>query len=141
MKRMHLNVKVTDLAKSTTFYSELFGCEPAVVMDDYVKWMPDDPFINFSIEPATAETGVAHVGLQASDEGELQQVYDRVAAAAGPRFEEGETTCCYAHSHKNWTRDPDGLVWEAFYTDGQRMDYGKPPELPAAKPTQSTSCC
>ena len=55
MKRMHLNVKVSDMEKSKAFYSQLFATEPAVEKDDYVKWMVDDPFINFAIEPATGE--------------------------------------------------------------------------------------
>lgn len=142
MKRMHLNVKVTDLEKSKAFYSQLFATEPSVVKDDYIKWMVDDPFINFSIEPTQGETGIAHVGIQAEEPLELKEVYDRVTAAAGPKFEEGETTCCYASSEKNWTADPDGLIWEAFYTDGQVTHYGKTPELDRAGMASSKhSCC
>lgn len=129
MKRFHLNLKVSDLEKSRAYYANLFGEQPAVVKPDYIKWMLDDPFINFSIEPASDETGIAHVGLQAENPEELAAVYQRVHEAAGPRFEEGATTCCYASSEKNWTQDPDGLIWEAFYTDGQVTHYGKLPDL------------
>lgn len=129
MKRFHLNLKVSDLEKSRAYYANLFGEQPAVVKPDYIKWMLDDPYINFSIEPASDETGIAHVGLQAENPEELAAVYQRVQEAAGPRFEEGATTCCYASSEKNWTQDPDGLIWEAFYTDGQVTHYGKLPDL------------
>lgn len=140
MKRFHLNLRVDDLAASTRFYSEFFGAKPSVDEADYKKWMLDDPFINFSIEPSLGKTGIAHVGLQASSESELQHVYQRIEAAGGPEFREGETECCYAHSHKSWTRDPDGVIWEAFYTDGQRRDYGKmPTEVSAEK--QLERCC
>lgn len=138
MKRMHLNVKVSDMDKSRTFYSRLFACEPAVERPDYIKWLVDDPFINFSIEPASDSPGITHVGIQAEKPAELNDIYDRMAAADGPRYEEGQTTCCYAHSEKNWTTDPDGLIWEAFYTDGQVTHYGKPPEFEKAS---AFACC
>ncbi len=129
MKRFHLNLKVSDLEKSRAYYAALFGEQPTIVKPDYIKWMLDDPYINFSIEPAGDKTGIAHVGIQAENPEELEAVYQRVQDAAGPRFEEGATTCCYASSEKNWTQDPDGLIWESFYTDGQVTHYGKLPDL------------
>ncbi|MEM9501016.1 MAG: VOC family protein [Pseudomonadota bacterium] len=129
MKRFHLNLRVSDLQESARFYTHLFGAEPSVDRADYKKWMLDDPFINLSIEPACGTVGIAHVGLQASNEEELQDIYRNIESSGADRFEEGETQCCYAHSFKNWTRDPDGIVWEAFFTDGQRRDYGAMPNL------------
>lgn len=136
MKRFHVNVRVSDLDQSTRFYTEMFGAEPTVNQPGYRKWMLDDPRLNFSIEPeaacgnaATGGTGVAHLGVQVSDEAELDEMRARIGKAAAPAFHEGETQCCYAHSFKSWTRDPDGVVWETFFTDGQRRDYGAVPEL------------
>lgn len=131
MKRFHLNLRVSDLAKSTEYYTAFFGVEPTVNEPDYRKWMLDDPLINFSIEPATEKVGIAHVGLQAGSDDELADIRERIEAVGEPAFHEGETQCCYAHSFKSWTRDPDGIIWEAFYTDGQRRDYGEMPEIPA----------
>ena len=139
MKRFHLNLKVSDLQKSKNYYSALFAATPSVEKDDYVKWMLDDPFINFSIEPASDKTGIAHVGIQAENAEELGEVFARIGDTGGPKFEEGETTCCYAHSEKNWTQDPDGVIWEAFYTDGQTTQYGKKPEL--GEVTAKNDCC
>ena len=135
MKRFHINLRVADLEASTRFYSEMFGTEPSVSEADYRKWMLDDPFINFSIEPqmeGTTGSGVAHLGVQVGDEAELEEMRGRIAKADAPAFHEGETQCCYAHSYKSWTRDPDGIVWETFFTDGQRRDYGAPPEMAEA---------
>ena len=129
MKRFHVNLKVSDMEKSRAYYSGLFAASPSVDREGYIKWMLDDPFINFSIEPAEGETGIAHVGIQAEDAAELSEVYARLDAAGGPTFAEGETTCCFAHSHKNWTRDPDGLIWETFFTDGQVTQYGQKPDV------------
>ena len=43
MNRFHVHVNVTDLDRSITFYSQLFGADPSVVKSDYAKWMLDDP--------------------------------------------------------------------------------------------------
>ncbi len=132
MKRFHLNLRVADLDQSTAFYTHLFGAQPTVDEPDYKKWMLDDPFINLSIEPQIdGKAGVAHLGLQAADEADLRDIREKIAETGSPTFNEGETQCCYAHSYKSWTRDPDGVVWEAFFTDGQRRDYGTMPDTDA----------
>ena len=125
MKRMHLHVGVSDLDTSIAFYTGLFGAEPTVVKADYAKWMLDDPRVNFAISAkAEAEKGIEHIGIQAETPAELTEVYARLEAAGRPVLEEGATTCCYAQSEKSWVTDPDGVVWEAFLTNGESTVYG-----------------
>lgn len=96
-----------------------------------------------------------HVGLQVEDKAELEEVYGRLKAADRPFMEEGATTCCYAQSEKSWIADPDGVMWEAFLTEGESTTYGSSPDLhqlasanaaagaccaPQLAPTK-TSCC
>ena len=57
MKRLHVHVAVDDLAQSTRFYSTLFAAEPTVVKDDYVKWMLEDPRVNFAISTRARPCG------------------------------------------------------------------------------------
>ena len=59
----------------------------------------------------------------------LEVLPPRLKAADRPVLEEGRTTCCYAKSEKSWIADPDGLVWETFYTDGEATTYGDSPAL------------
>ena len=142
MKRFHVHVGVTDIDRSVAFYSSLFGAQPAVVKPDYAKWMLDDPRINFAISMReNAAKGIEHVGLQVEDKAELAEVYGRLAAADRPVLEEGETTCCYAKSEKSWIADPDGVVWEAFFTDGEATVYGDSPELAALATAEPAQCC
>ena len=130
MKRLHVHVGVNDLDRSIRFYSILFGAEPTVVKDDYAKWMLDDPCVNFAISAGQhPQNGIQHLGVQAESSEELGQVYGRLRAADRPVLEEGRTTCCYARSEKSWIADPDGVVWEAFFTDGQATVYGDSPAL------------
>ena len=143
MKRLHVHVGVNDLGRSIGFYSTLFGSEPTVVKEDYAKWMLDDPRVNFAISTGRhAGRGVEHLGIQVESEGELGEVYARLAAADRPVLEEGKTTCCYARSEKSWIADPDGIVWEAFLTNCEATVYGDSPALTALSDKASeASCC
>ena len=140
MKRLHVHVGVTDLDRSIGFYSTLFGAQPAVVKEDYAKWMLDDPRVNFAISSGNAHKGVEHLGIQVDDKAELADVYGRLKAADRPVLEEGKTTCCYAKSEKSWVADPDGVVWEAFHTTGESTVYGDSVELEAITGTGGQCC-
>ncbi len=142
MKRLHVHVGVSDLDQSIRFYSTLFDTEPTVTKPDYAKWMLDDPRVNFAISTGHANKGIEHLGIQVDNSEELQQVYGRLKAADRPVLEEGATTCCYAKSEKSWISDPQGVVWEAFFTSGDATVYGDTPELAALSANASEeNCC
>jgi catechol 2,3-dioxygenase-like lactoylglutathione lyase family enzyme len=144
MKRLHVHVGVTDLDRSIRFYSTLFDSPPSVTKPDYAKWMLDDPKVNFAISAGRhSAKGIEHLGIQVEDRDELAQVYGRLEAANRPVLEEGRTTCCYARSEKSWIADPDGIVWEAFLTEGEAAVYGDSPALAelAGRPAEAPSCC
>ena len=132
MKKFHLNISVIELNASVAFYTALFGAAPTTLKPDYAKWMLDDPALNFALSSKTGATGIEHVGLQAENEQELQEIYQRMDKAKGLKKEEGKTICCYAKSEKSWITDPQGVEWEAFYTYGTSTVYREPGEA---------SCC
>lgn len=94
MKRMHIHVGVESLDQSIKFYNALFGALPVKTKTDYVKWMLDDPRINFAISTRSGKAGVDHLGLQVDDAGELQELRDRHKSVDLSIFDEGETVCC-----------------------------------------------
>lgn len=144
MKRLHVHVGVDNLDQSVAFYSALFGAEPSVTKSDYAKWMLDDPRVNFAIScKEGAAKGVEHLGIQVEDGAELADVYGRLKVAGGPVLEEGATTCCYAKSEKSWITDPDGVVWEAFLTQGESTVYGDSPDFDqlSGDNAAATACC
>jgi len=171
MKRLHVHVKVNDLAQSIRFYSTLFASEPTVAKPDYAKWMLDDPRVNFAISisggdhtgsveigdrAARRAAGISHLGIQAEDETELAEVYDRLARAERPTVEAKNATCCYHNSDKQWIADPQGVPWETFFTYGESTVYGQSTRdklreaneaaccVPAAMeltPEPATACC
>jgi catechol 2,3-dioxygenase-like lactoylglutathione lyase family enzyme len=144
MKRLHVHVGVDDLDRSIAFYSGLFGSEPTLTKADYAKWMLEDPRVNFAIShKADASKGIEHLGIQVEDADELATVYGRLQAVGGPVLEEGATTCCYAKSEKSWIADPDGVVWEAFLTNGEATVYGDNPDFAplAIDNAAANACC
>jgi catechol 2,3-dioxygenase-like lactoylglutathione lyase family enzyme len=122
MKRFHVHVGVDDLAANIRFYSKMFRAEPAVLKDDYAKWMIDEPRINFAISRSTTRTGVSHLGLQADTAEELADIRSQFAAADPDAADEPNAACCYARSDKHWATDPQGLRWEGFHSRGLLED-------------------
>lgn len=116
MKRFHVHVGVDDLPGNIAFYSSLFGQPPAVVKDDYAKWMLDDPRINFAISNRGLPAGVDHLGFQTETAEELSGLRAQTARADMDKREDGVTSCCYAKSDKYWITDPQGIAWETFHT-------------------------
>jgi predicted lactoylglutathione lyase len=153
MKRMHVHLSVEDINKAVKFYSALFAAQPAVLKDDYAKWMLDDPRVNFAISTRGRRPGLDHLGIQVESADELQDVYARLRDAGGTVLEEGRTTCCYAKSEKSWIDDPAGISWETFHTTGEATDYGTSVQRgaqiahakvccePKAAPKDANACC
>lgn len=142
MKRLHIHVGVDDITQSIRFYTTLFATEPTVVKDDYAKWLLDDPRVNFAISEGNhAKKGIEHLGIQVESTEELSEVYGRLRAADRPVLEEGQTICCYANSEKSWISDPDGVVWEAFFTNGEATTYGNGPALGTLAKSVGDKCC
>ena len=142
MKRMHVNVAVTDLEQSIRFYSTLFAAEPTLREADYAKWMLEDPRVNFAISTRTGGRGLSHLGIEVESEEELTEVYDRLSRAEGEVLDEGNTTCCYARSTKQWIQDPQGVTWETFFTHGQVPVYGNEREaLRQPAVAEPGGCC
>jgi len=141
MKRFHVNVAVSDLAKSIEFYNTLFGQEPSVVKTDYAKWMLEDPRVNFAICVSGSVRGINHIGLQADTMNELGEIQERLHNAGELTFEQPDAECCYSHSSKTWVRDPNSVAWETFVTHNDITHYGNDlgPEQAAA--TEEKSCC
>lgn len=139
MKRFHVHVAVSNLKDSIRFYSSMFGTKPSVAKGDYAKWMLDDPRVNFAISTYSSKVGVDHLGIQAENEEELDELGTRLAQADITVTEQVGTTCCYAKSDKYWTLDPQGVAWESFRTLESAPIYGKQAGVREMQP--KAACC
>ncbi len=125
MKRFHIHISVDDLKHSLNFYSAMFGADPAVKQPDYVKWVLDDPCVNFAIsQKPDRKAGLNHIGIQAETEAELEGLYAQLGDASITTLEQEGAKCCYAESDKHWAIDPSGVVWEMFLTMNEIAVYG-----------------
>jgi catechol 2,3-dioxygenase-like lactoylglutathione lyase family enzyme len=136
---------VHDLQQSIRFYSALFAAEPVVKKHDYAKWMLDDPRVNFAISTrAGRAAGIDHLGIQAENGVELEELGVRLAQAGVAITAQKSASCCYAKSDKYWTLDPQGVPWESFHTLDSVAVYGEDRrssvvnQLPAAV---QAACC
>ncbi len=148
MKRFHVHVSVSDLARSIRFYSRLFGAEPTRVQADYqadyAKWMLDDSRINFAISTHRQPLGVNHLGFRLDTGDELRDMQAQLVAADAQMARENDQACCYARSDKYWVTDPTGIAWETFHTLGSIPVYGEDAPVfdhgTSVVPTKSLRC-
>jgi catechol-2,3-dioxygenase len=150
MKRFHVHVSVKDLTQSTRFYSALFGAQPTVQKPDYVKWMLDDPRLNFAISARTQQHGLNHLGFQTDTAEELNALHQQLQSADTAIITEEGADCCYAKSDKHWVKDPSGIAWESFHSLNGIPVYGEESHEDSETPATSiadnsqscgTSCC
>ena len=136
MRRFHVHVSVDDIQKNVAFYSTLFG-PPTRVEPDYVKWMLEDPRINFAISKRGSPPGVNHLGIQVDSDEELQAIRGQLEVADAGLFPEPNSSCCYAKSDKYWVTDPQGIAWETFRTLGAIPTFGGE----RATQLEGAACC
>jgi hypothetical protein len=139
MKRFHVHVAVHDLQQSIRFYSALFGTVPSVEKADYAKWMLKDPRVNFAISTRGNKAGLDHLGIQAENEAELEDLGSRLAQADVSVMPQKGASCCYAKSDKYWTLDPQGVAWESFHTLDSVPTYGSDTKINVAE--GKVACC
>jgi hypothetical protein len=139
VKRLHVHVSVTDLPQSVRFYSALFAAQPTVLKDDYAKWMLDDPRVNFAISNRGAKAGLDHLGIQAENGAELEEIGSRLAQADVSVLPQKAASCCYAKSDKYWTLDPQGVAWESFHTLDSVPVYGSDTRVQTGE--RKAACC
>lgn len=130
MKRFHVHVGVRDLQQSIRFYSAMFAAAPTVRKPDYAKWMLDDPRVNFAISTRAEKAGLDHLGIQAEDDAELEEIGSRLAQADVSLVPQKGASCCYAKSDKYWTLDPQGIAWESFHSLDSVPVYGEDRRIP-----------
>lgn len=139
MKRFHVHVGVHDLKQSVRFYSALFAAEPTVLKDDYAKWQLDDPRVNFAISTRGKKAGLDHLGIQAENGDELEEIGSRLAQADVSVLPQKGASCCYARSDKYWTLDPQGVAWESFHTLDAVPLYGSDTRIGTGE--RKAACC
>ncbi|MFG2949399.1 ArsI/CadI family heavy metal resistance metalloenzyme [Streptomyces adustus] len=116
MSRAQLALRVSDLEASITFYTKLFGTEPAKRREGYANFALTAPPLKLVlIEGAPGEeTRLDHLGVEVESTDQVHAATDRLKDAGLATFEENDTSCCYALQDKVWVHGPGRESWEVY---------------------------
>jgi len=116
VSRIQLALNVNDLDRAITFYSRLFGAEPAKVRPGYANFAIAAPPLKLVLLENPGRGGsLNHLGVEVADADTVVAEQARLAAAGLAAVEEQGTVCCYARQDKFWVQGaPDGESWEIY---------------------------
>src|SRR5215472_2562390 len=116
MSRVQLALNVNDLQESVTFYSKLFGAEPAKLRPGYANFAIAEPPLKLVLLENPGRGGsLNHLGVEVPDTEAVDAEQVRLAAAGLASGDERDTTCCYARQNKFWVEGtPNGEQWEIY---------------------------
>ncbi|WP_329136329.1 ArsI/CadI family heavy metal resistance metalloenzyme [Streptomyces sp. NBC_00670] len=127
MSRAQLALRVSDLEASITFYSKLFGAEPAKRREGYANFALTEPPLKLVLiegEPGE-ETRLDHLGVEVESSGQVSAATARLKGAGLATFEENDTSCCYALQDKVWVHGPGKEPWEVYVVKADGDTLGK----------------
>jgi catechol 2,3-dioxygenase-like lactoylglutathione lyase family enzyme len=153
--RIQLALNVNDLDESISFYSKLFGAEPAKVRPGYANFAIADPPLKLILMENPGQGGsLNHLGVEVPGTGAVEAEQARLAEAGLAAVEERGTTCCYARQDKFWVQGaPNGERWEIYTVledsptfwgqDGSRSCDAAEAALDSAQagPAPAAQCC
>jgi catechol 2,3-dioxygenase-like lactoylglutathione lyase family enzyme len=153
MSRVQLALNVNDIDEAVTFYSALFGTEPAKRRPGYANFAIAEPPLKLVLLENPGQGGTLnHLGVEVADADTVDAEQARLAVAGLAAVDERNTTCCYARQDKFWvTGSPSGERWEIYTVladsptfwgpdDEQRSDAVQA-ELDGAPAGQANQCC
>jgi len=116
MSRVQLALNVNDIEEAVSFYTKLFGTEPAKRRPGYANFAIAEPPLKLVLLENPGQGGTLnHLGVEVADPGTVEAEQARLAEAGLAAVEERDTTCCYARQDKFWvTGAPGGERWEIY---------------------------
>ena len=152
MSRVQLALNVNDIDEAVTFYTALFGTEPAKRRPGYANFAITEPPLKLVLLETPGQGGTLnHLGVEVADADTVDAEQKRLAQAGLAAVDERDTTCCYARQDKFWvTGTPGGERWEIYTVledsatfwgqDDERRSDAVQAEL-GAPARQDTQCC
>ncbi|MFI6335937.1 ArsI/CadI family heavy metal resistance metalloenzyme [Streptomyces sp. NPDC050535] len=125
--RAQLALRVSDLEASITFYSKLFGTEPAKRREGYANFAIAEPPLKLVLiegEPGQ-DTRLDHLGVEVGSTDQVTAATSRLRDAGLATFEENDTSCCYALQDKVWVHGPGQEPWEVYVVKADAGTLGK----------------
>jgi len=115
VSRVQLALNVDDIEEAVTFYSRLFGAEPAKRRPGYANYALDEPALKLVLIENPGHGGsLNHLGVEVASTDEVVAATRRYTDQGMPTRVEDGTTCCYALQDKVWVTGPGGEQWEVY---------------------------
>ena len=143
MSRMQLALNVDDLDEAITFYTKLFGVDPAKVKPGYANFAVAEPPLKLVLleNPGTGGT-INHLGVEVQSSDKVHAEIARLTGEGLFTDEEIGTTCCFATQDKVWVSGPNGDRWEVYTVLADSETFGTSPNLLADNDSDGqTVCC
>lgn len=142
MSRVQLALNVDDLEEAVTFYSKLFGVEPAKRKPGYANFAVADPPLKLVLMENPGKGGsLNHLGVEVDSS---EKVHSEIARLSGEGLftaEEIGTTCCFATQDKVWVSGPANEKWEVYTVLADSETFGTSPEILAEGGAAGGPCC
>jgi lactoylglutathione lyase len=144
MSRIQLALNVDDLEQAVTFYSKLFGAEPAKRKPGYANFAIAEPPLKLVLLENPGKGGsINHLGVEVAS---TETVHAEIARLSGEGLftdEEMGTTCCFATQDKVWVTGPDGERWEVYTVLADSETFGTSPQtlIDAGQAPEGGVCC
>jgi catechol 2,3-dioxygenase-like lactoylglutathione lyase family enzyme len=116
VSRVQLALNVNDIDQAVSFYSKLFGTEPAKRRPGYANFAVAEPPLKLVLLENPGQGGTLnHLGVEVPDTAAVDAEHTRLAGAGLAAVDERDTTCCYARQDKFWVQGaPNGERWEIY---------------------------
>ena len=115
MSRVQLALNVADLDEAVSFYTKLFGVEPAKLRPGYANFAIAEPPLKLVLIEGDGVPGsLNHLGVEVESTELVTAAQRRLAAEGLATAVEDEVSCCYAVQDKVWVDDPNGAPWEIY---------------------------
>jgi catechol 2,3-dioxygenase-like lactoylglutathione lyase family enzyme len=132
MGRVQLALNVSDLDEAVSFYSKLFGTEPAKRRPGYANFAVADPPLKLVLFENPAQAGTLnHLGVEVGTTDEVVNATRRLAAVGLRTDVEDGVTCCHALQDKVWVTGAD-TRWEVYTVLA---------DAPVSDATSTGGCC
>jgi catechol 2,3-dioxygenase-like lactoylglutathione lyase family enzyme len=136
MPRLQLALNVDDLDEAVSFYSRLFGAEPAKRRPGYANFAVVEPPLKLVLIENPGQGGsLNHLGVEVEDVEKVDAEQTRLAQHGLATVDERGTTCCYAKQDKFWVQGaPNGEQWEVYTVLADSDTF-------SAKESGGDACC
>ena len=134
MSRVQLALNVSNLEEAVTFYSTLFGTEPAKRKPGYANFAIADPPLKLVLIEGEGGGTLNHLGVETETGEAVRGAEARLTEGGLTTTGVDDTTCCFATKTETWVTDPDGAKWEWYVKTGDADQM-------AHAGAESSGCC